>query len=351
MRTPNTVWAGDIGPAPGEIATATNHRLFATRFDDGIIEIDPATGAILSELVLPATTQQSVSDGLAFDGTNLYYLNGITEGDKLYRLDPATGAERDRYTLPSASAFRDGLACLNGLVYILDWSVLTQQLIAYDPDSGSIVQTLDIDATNLDPPPIKGGLAAISDPDALLVAAVPPSSGVPEILEIDPATGVITDRFEHGLAGVLGLAAVDGLIYVGQNTSDTIQIYSRSGELQGSITITDAIGFQSLAGDVPAPAEPPTISISLDGGNPLVSWTHLVANAEYEVWRDTVPDVTPGQGGAVLRESVTAAPWQYTATDAGAGTHYYTVVGKNGHSTSTPSNRVGVFRFAMVPGD
>ena len=235
----------EAGFLPGRTSLASQpHRLFATSANLGIIEIDPDTGAILNTFSAPV--QQSVSDGLAFDGTTLYYLSGNWAPNTLYALNPDTGAVETTYTLPD-SAFRDGLAYLNGMIYILDWSVLTQQLTIFDPDSGSVIGVLDIDAANPDPPSIKGGLAGITAPDALLVTA---SDLDDEVLEIDPNTGLITHRFTHSQgSGVEGAAVVNGQIYLGANTSSDLTIYLRDGTPQGSITIPGSIGIQSLGGD------------------------------------------------------------------------------------------------------
>ena len=103
--------------------------------------------------------------------------------------------------------------------------------------------------------------------------------------------------------------------------------------------------FRGAAG-----AATPVVFISLDGEDPLLSWQHLTVNTGYQVWRDTVPSVTPNVGGAQLLTTVTTEPWEYLDTHAAVGNYYYTLVGENGASESDPSNRVGVFRFDLTPG-
>jgi outer membrane protein assembly factor BamB len=220
-------------------------RLFATTSistDFIIAEIDPTTGSVLNTFDAPVN--QGVSDGLAFDGVNLYYLSGSWDANTLYVLNPNDGTVRTTHQLP-ASAFRNGLAYLNGFVYILDWSVLTQDITIFDPASGVVVGTLDINGTNPGAPAISGGLAGITEPDALLVT----TSTTNEMLEINPVSGVISNTFAHGRNGTLGVAVANGQIYLGANTSDILQIYSRNGNLQGTVTVPDSIGFQSLGGD------------------------------------------------------------------------------------------------------
>ena len=222
---------------------AQPHRLFATSAVLGIVEIDPGTGAVLNTFAAPVN--QGVSDGLAFDGTTLYYLSGSIDSNTLYALNPNTGAVKATYSLPD-SAFRNGLATLNGLVYILDWSILTQDITIFDPGSGTVVGTLDIDGVNPGAPLISGGLAGITRPDALLVT----TNTTNEVLEINPQTGAITRQWAHSQGnGTLGAAAVNGRVYLGSNTSATLSIYERDGTPAGTVTVDGPGGIQSLGGD------------------------------------------------------------------------------------------------------
>ena len=233
--------------APAEVSQASRpNRLFATSASLGIVEIDPASGAVLHAFAAPENL--GTADGLAFDGTTLYYLSGSWDSNTLYALDPDSGTVVVSYTLP-ASAFRNGLAALNGKVYILDYSVLTQDISIFDPVSGSIVGSLDIDGTNPGAPRIGGGLAGIREPDALLVTTSEPG-GPYELLEIDAATGQITGRFEHGLgSGVAGVGVLNGQIYLGRNTGGSLSVYDRDGTLRRTLAVPGSIGFQSLGGD------------------------------------------------------------------------------------------------------
>jgi hypothetical protein len=89
-----------------------------------------------------------------------------------------------------------------------------------------------------------------------------------------------------------------------------------------------------------------------------LTWTHLDANARYEVWRDTTPyfdptapttdtvkldDVYPPVGGGeVIYTDATGDPNM---------TYYYTVVGVNALGQRSAVERyVGVFRFGLTPG-
>ena len=227
------------------ISTANQQRLFATTSVNTqfvIAEIDPTTGTVINSF--PAPVAQGVSDGLAFDGTNLYYLSGSVAPNTLYALDPDTGALRYTYTLP-ANSFRDGLAYLNGSIYISEWSSLDQDITIFNLATGTVIGTLDIDGANPGAPRIKGGLAGITHPDALLVT----SEETDQLLVINPATGVISNTLSYGRDGTLGVAVANGLIYLGANTSNVLQIYTRGGALLGAVAIPGSIGVQSLGGD------------------------------------------------------------------------------------------------------
>jgi glutamine cyclotransferase len=239
---------GDGAPsAVGRTCVAPRARLYGTAANLGVIEIDPIKGSILNTFAPPVAA--GVADGLAYDGRHVYYLSGSRAPNALYQLDPGTGATSANQSLP-ASAFRNGLAALDGYVYILDWSAITQDITVWDPEQRRVVRTLDLDGANADLPAISGGLAAIRGPDALLVTTAMSN----ELLEIHPATGRVTRRFTHGLAGALGVAAIGNRIYIGTNTSAELRIFSRAGQLQTSLPVSGAIGFQSLAGDALAAA-------------------------------------------------------------------------------------------------
>ncbi len=78
-------------------------RLFASRVsgtDHLIVELDPITGATLNQFAAPTVVSSSLSSGLAFDGTYLYYIRSGTS--TLYTIDPDSGAAVRSMILPSA---------------------------------------------------------------------------------------------------------------------------------------------------------------------------------------------------------------------------------------------------------
>jgi murein DD-endopeptidase MepM/ murein hydrolase activator NlpD len=128
------------------------------------------------------------------------------------------------------------------------------------------------------------------------------------------------------------------------------------------VQVRDSVGnwtepYPAYAAPVLAP-QAPSAAISLDTGGVQLTWTHLDANARYEVWRDTTPyfdptapttdtvkldDVYPPVGGGeVIYTDATGDPNM---------TYYYTVVGVNALGQRSAVERyVGVFRFGLTPG-
>jgi hypothetical protein len=129
------------------------------------------------------------------------------------------------------------------------------------------------------------------------------------------------------------------------------------------VQLSDGVGnwtepYPAYAAPVLAP-QAPSAAISLDAGGVQLTWTHLDANARYEVWRDTTPyfDLTapaadtvklgdvypPVGGGEVIYTDTTGDP---------NATCYYAVVGVNAlGQRSAVGSYVGVFRFGLTAGE
>ncbi|NOX53014.1 MAG: hypothetical protein GXP27_00970, partial [Planctomycetes bacterium] len=179
---------------------------------------------------------------MAFDGTTLYFINGFGT-DTLYELDPATGVVLDSTPITAGSGNYDGLAVLNGLVYILDFA--NSDILVFDPVTDTITNILDIDGTN---PGVTlvGGIAGITGPDRIVATQ---AAGL-MVHEIDPTTGAVTASFAPTTASAgsyIGAAVVDGDIYLGAATSSTIDVFSRSGIFQRSVATP--FGISALGGD------------------------------------------------------------------------------------------------------
>src|SRR5829696_3104439 len=83
-----------------------------------IVELNPANGATINSFLAPDPTG-GAEIGLAFDGTSLFFING-GGNDRLYELNPDTGAVLDSDLITAGSHHYDGLAVLAGKVYVQD---------------------------------------------------------------------------------------------------------------------------------------------------------------------------------------------------------------------------------------
>src|SRR5262249_37098167 len=158
----------------------------ATDGSSTIVELDPATGAEINRFPAPEFTSQG-PDGLAYDGHSLWYINGFGSRN-LWELDPDTGAVRSSTLITAGSGGYDGLAAVGRPVSIQDSSL--SDLLDFDPASPTVTRILDIDEQN---PGIflVGGAAGITGPDAIIATV---NSGT-QVVEIDPATGLVTHQF------------------------------------------------------------------------------------------------------------------------------------------------------------
>ena len=127
------------------------------------------------------------------------------------------------------------------------------------------------------------------------------------------------------------------------------------------VQLSDSVGnwsepYPAYAAPVLTP-QSPAATVSVEGNQPKLTWTHLDTNAYYQVWRDTRPyfdpaaptadtvkldDVYPPGGGTVTYVDTTTDP---------SKTYYYAVVGVNAlGQASTAGGYTGMFRFGLMPG-
>lgn len=248
---------------------ASAGRLFATAPgpDNIILELDPITGETLHTIPSPA---QYTLDGLAFDGTSLWFI-GVTP-NTLYQINPDTGDIVKTFDLPPVlddpdevdSGIRSGLAYLNGELYITNSDLQVQDIEVFDPILGEVVRVLDIDGANPDSRRFfNTGLAALTDPDLLVFN----TALTQELFFIDPITGVIVDTFSHNQFGVLGIAIIDNEMYLGSDQAghdfddlEDIHVYSRDGVQLRTFDLPGTNGISSLAGGNTVP-EPGSLTL------------------------------------------------------------------------------------------
>ena len=278
-------------------------RLFATPLDGSnqIVELDPETGDELFRFFAPEAFS-GTSDGLSFDGEKLFYINGAGS-DMLYEIDLASARVTDQDPVTVGSGNYDGLASLGGLVYILDRTAV--DIHVYDPATDTIVNTLDINTINPTVSPLAGGLAAIANPDRLVVT----EAGGSRIHEIDPLTGIITATFVPGTLNAgryFGAAVINNEIYLGSGTDTTYDVFTRQGLFVRSFDLPYAVS--SLGGDdigtAPiSPGQTPadTFNIDLRFSGAFTSNQQAIFEAAADRWEEVIigdiPDVfVPGVG-------------------------------------------------------
>lgn len=222
-------------------------RLFATSFNQGIVELNPATGEILNILEPPIGI--SVFDAMAFDGRSLYLLNHGSDPDNIYEIHPDTGGVLAKHPI-SDSGFLHGMAVLDNQLYLLDSA--RDDIVIYSLSTDMIVGRVDVDATNNGNPDadLSGGLGAITTGGNGLIAGTSGDS----IVELNPSTGLIVNSFPYTgspVSGDIGVGVVAGEIYVGNNTglADQIVVYSRGGTELRKLTVEGSIGIQSIGAD------------------------------------------------------------------------------------------------------
>ena len=215
--------------------TVEESRLFgADPSSDTIVEFNPATGEELSRF--PAPVAFAGATGLAFDGDSLWLINGSGD-DVLYQIDPDDGEVIDADLITAGSGRYDGLAALDGSVFVLDFGA--DQILEFDPLSDTITNQVSV-------PGVGRGLAGITGPNEL-VANV---NG--EISLLNPETGFINSQL-FGSTG-FGLTVVEGEILTNSNGGPVVDRFSRDGTFLGSFSLTSlnatggSVGVVALGG-------------------------------------------------------------------------------------------------------
>lgn len=278
-------------------------RLFVIPTDglNQIAELDPETGEELFRFAAP-TAASGTRDGLAFDGTSVFFLAGDGD-DILYEIDPNTQQVTDADPILVGSREYDGVAFLGGLIYILDSR--NSDIHVFDPATDQVVNTLDVNGINPTISPLIGGLAGAAAPDRLIVT----EAGGRRVLEINPLTGTVEVAFDVGTQSAgqyFGAAVVDGEIYLGSGTFLSYDVFSRQGIFLRNTTLpynVSAMGGDDLNGAVFTPATLPasTYDIELRFSGVFTQEQQDLFRAAADRWEEIiigdVPDVfVPGIG-------------------------------------------------------
>ena len=229
---------------PEEVGTlpVVPSRLFATTTDsaspraEAVVELDPETGNELNRFALPEATPSGYGfDGLAFDGTSLWFITGDGTGT-LYELDPDTGAVIDADPIapaPGGAGTFDGLAALDGRIFISDGNAF---VLVFDPGSDTVVGSYDVAGLNADITSISGGVAGFASPGGVVVTDV----GTGRMYEVDASTGVL--RGFSTLGSTLqqpptGATVVSGEIYIAMGSGARYDVYTRAGTFLRSVNL------------------------------------------------------------------------------------------------------------------
>ncbi|MCA9050254.1 MAG: hypothetical protein KDA89_16075, partial [Planctomycetaceae bacterium] len=187
-----------------------------------IVEISPVDGTTINSFIAPGNVAGSTA-GLAFDGQTIYFVDSTD--DTLYEINPNTGAILDSMALNPTPRW-DGVAVLNGLVYVNDPA--TDIVLVVDPSTNSVVTTISLPLSNYLP---FGGLGELPDASGgQLIATIGSSNGV---ALLDPVTGTANSTFSHSTVSggtAFGATSIDGQIYLGFNDpSGTVQVFQPDG--------------------------------------------------------------------------------------------------------------------------
>ena len=315
-------------------------RLFALANDGSgkIVELDPANGLELNRFATPDGS--SYGGLLAYDGASLFYLNQ----NELWQLNPATGAVLRSDQIEVGGGFQ-GMAALDGELYLL--SSNNQSVVEFDPHMRLATQVLTLSWPSLNEEPMFGSgsqggdLTAITSPDELLATGgwADPTSGQWEggVLQIDPATGVVSPLFAYPAAvhpNPQSLAVVEGSIYAGVNWGTSgmaapLYVFSRSGTLEQTIPLS--YGVECVGGD-DAADDPAGYTVAVTSGA-------VSQGSNFGSQAATTTVVTSSNGSSTYDQPVTFTATVTPYSGSGpTGTVQFQIDGSNVGSPVTLSN-------------
>jgi subtilisin family serine protease len=208
-----------IPPAP---STFTG-RLFVLNHSSGQIdELNTSTGAV-TKSITPPEPLSGGPDGLAFDGTYIYYISGWGSND-IHKIDASNGDLVSSLNL-SSLPYIDGLAHSGEFVYAMDYS--NSVIYEINFDEGEIVRTID------PPVSIAGGLSFGGSRGTIFVSNF--GSG---IYEINLETGIVENTLSSpGTVYGLGYSEALGVLFVSNVTTLTADALDPdSGEILFSLS-------------------------------------------------------------------------------------------------------------------
>lgn len=195
-------------------------RIFRLSNSTSIQAVDPLSGSIVASIATPEPASGH-SDGLAFDGTSLYFTNGAGT-QKIYQLDPGNGHVIREQSFPAIQPI-DALAHSGNYLYALSYT----SGIIYEIDfaAGTILRGI-APGVNM-----RGGMSFGGQRGTLFV------SSTPYIHEIDiTSRQVIRTIIANSFISGLGYSNGTGLLYVQNSSTSSTDAYNPdTGELVHSI--------------------------------------------------------------------------------------------------------------------
>lgn len=186
-------------------------HLFSLDLTTGsIIEVDTENGTILNSFRAPESLSGG-PDGLAFDGTDLYFVNSFGTRT-IYRINSETGEVISTLSL-STLPYIDALAHSGKYLYAMDYS--NNEIFEIDYEAGGIVRTI---IPNVD---IGGGLTFAGKRGSLFV-----SNFEFGIYEINIETSEIINSFSpRGSILGLGYSQALDVLFAANSSTGVIDVY------------------------------------------------------------------------------------------------------------------------------
>ena len=217
--------------------------------DDTISRIDPDSGSVLGSIPTPVDAS-GTRDGLAYDGTRLFFTDGVTLGGMttVWELDAGTGAITNSFAVASFSldALGWGETSFGATLFALDFAL--DQVALVDPANGSAFTSFSVAADllgGMDFNPATGTLFA--------------SDAAGMIHELHAETGAILSSYSQPASTAFGIGFVGGRMFVADGESDTIyELDPANGSVQNSFPSPDAAP-SALAGSPMPPTAVPAL--------------------------------------------------------------------------------------------
>jgi subtilisin family serine protease len=185
-------------------------RLFSLYGSTALAELDPATGAIINQITLPEIASGG-PDGLAFDGTFVYFINSFGSG-RIHQINPSTGIVESSKVITGLTNI-DGLAHDGASLYALDYSA--NQIIEVDYSRGEVKKRI-IPGFDLG-----GGITFGGSRGTLFV-----SNFEAGIYELDIATGRVVNQFlPSGPILGLGYSEAEQVLFAQNSSTNQIDVY------------------------------------------------------------------------------------------------------------------------------